>query len=350
MLEITGINLNVGAFSLKDVSLSVNKGDYFALLGVSGSGKSVLLEMISGLRQPENGSILLDGVDITRKKIQDRSVGIVFQDSAVFPHMNVARNIEYSLKGRGKSSAEIKSSVLRWAKRLGIHELLNRFPSGLSGGELKRVALARTLAMEPKILLLDEPLSSLDVLLQFDMMQLLSTLNNEGQTIIHVTHDYSEAYALASKLAVMNDGTIVQSGTPEQVFNNPGNAFIARLTGIKNYFICANAEAYQNKYKIYMEGGHHLIASRQSKKNAAFYIKSDEIFINCSFEYANVFPARVEGVFPFQGGADVLLNAGFKLHAHLDNAQWSSLSPKVGDSVRISFSEDAIILLGVEAQ
>jgi ABC-type Fe3+/spermidine/putrescine transport system ATPase subunit len=328
---------------LKDISLNIAQGDYFVLLGVSGSGKSVLLETIAGLRQPDHGEIVLNGKDITHKRIQQRGVGIVFQDSAVFPHMSVAKNIGYALKSKPHSDAEIDHLVQKWAKRLDIAELLKRMPASLSGGELKRVALARTLAMEPKILLLDEPLSSLDVLLQFDMMRLLKKLNEEGQTIIHVTHDYHEAYALANRLAVMQDGEIIQQGTPAEVFQNPGNAFVAGLTGRRNYFQCVGCHAVDQAYTIHLSNGMKLISAKPITENGYFYIKEDGILISRTNDKSGALESKISGIFPFPGGLNVLVDAGILLHVHALANNDELLNQQVGESVWVTIDERAIV-------
>lgn len=343
MLAITGISKQFGSFSLKDISLNIARGDYFVLLGVSGSGKTILLETIAGLRFPDQGKIVLNALDITHKRIQQRGVGIVFQDSAVFPHMSVAKNIGYALKAKGHSVDAVGDKIEKWAQRLGISELLSRMPGGLSGGELKRVALARTLAMEPEILLLDEPLSSLDVLLQFDMMRLLKKLNEEGQTIIHVTHDYHEAYALANRLAVMQDGAIVQQGIPADVFQNPGNAFVAGLTGRRNYFQCVSCKKEEHKYSVVTSNGHQVFSSRPIIDNEYFYIKEDAIQINKHQSQQTGQKACVLGIFPFPGGAAVLVDAGLLLHVNVSSSHPEINKFVVGETIWVNVDEQAVI-------
>ncbi|RLD63190.1 MAG: ABC transporter ATP-binding protein, partial [Bacteroidetes bacterium] len=202
MLKVKNISKKLDDFNIKDISFSVNKGDYFIILGVSGAGKSVILEMIAGLMQPNSGTIYLNNKNITNEKIQKRKLGLVFQDYAVFPHLSVKENISYPLKNRGLEKKEIQNRLNQLAEEMSISHLLNRKPTTLSGGELQRVALARTLALNPECLLLDEPLSSLDIQLKNDLRGLLRKINKKGQTIIHVTHDYEEAIFLANKVAV----------------------------------------------------------------------------------------------------------------------------------------------------
>ena len=234
MLRLININRRLGDFALSDINIEISQGEYYVLLGRSGSGKTQLLELIAGLEHPDSGKIMLDDEDITLKRIQDRKVGIVFQDYAVFPHMTVFGNIAYPLKARKEDKKYIVEKVENVATSMNISHLLARSTQKLSGGELQRVALARTLITSPRLLLLDEPLSSLDTSLKDDLKRLLRNLNKNGQTIIHVTHDYGDAISLAKRVGVLHNGKIIQEGSVNEVFNNPSNRFVARYAGIRN--------------------------------------------------------------------------------------------------------------------
>src|SRR5664279_3932643 len=236
MLRLTNITRRLGDFALRDLNLEVADGEYYVLLGRSGSGKTQLLELIAGLEHPDSGKIFLDDIDITRQKIQDRKVGIVFQDYAIFPHMTVYGNIAYPLRARKEDNKNIDEKVKKAAEAMNIKHILDRSTEKLSGGELQRVALARTLITSPRLLLLDEPLSSLDTSLKDDLKRLLRNLNKAGQTIIHVTHDYCDAISLAKRVGVIHNGKIIQEGSVEEVFSNPSNRFVARYAGIRNFF------------------------------------------------------------------------------------------------------------------
>ena len=236
MLKLENISKKLGNFSLSGISLEICKGEYYVLLGRSGSGKTQLLELIAGLNDPDAGKIWLDNEDITTKKIQERNIGLVFQDYAIFPNLTVFGNIAYSLHCRKTDKETIKKEVARIAKELNISHLLNRFTHNLSGGELQRVALARTLITSPRLLLLDEPLASIDASLKDDIKRTFRQINRKGLTIVHVTHDYSEAVSLATKIGVIHNGRIVQEGKPDAVFGKPVNRFVARYAGIKNFF------------------------------------------------------------------------------------------------------------------
>jgi ABC-type sugar transport system ATPase subunit len=198
MLELKDITYSVGNFSLPPVNLTVEEGSYTMLLGPSGSGKSVLLELIAGLRRPKSGAIFLDGVPIDSLPPSGRSVGLLFQDYALFPHLTVFQNVGYALRLRHVPKATIRHEVERLAREFEIDLLLHRLPDTLSGGERQRVALARTLIVRPRLLLLDEPLSALDASLRSASRAFLKQINQSGQTVIHVTHDEQEREALAT--------------------------------------------------------------------------------------------------------------------------------------------------------
>jgi len=237
-LQIRDLSVRFRAFALEDINLDVMQGDYLALLGVSGAGKTVLLEALAGLVSPAKGSILLNGRDITRDKVQGRGIGLVYQDLSLFPHLSVWKNMAYPLRHQSLPPAVRNARVDELATQVDVRHLLDRYPGTLSGGEAQRVALARTLASDPSVLLLDEPLSNLDVKLKGDLRGVLRNIHRSGKTMIHVTHDFMEAATLANKVAVVENGRLVQHGTPEEVFRHPRNEFVARFSGIKNLFRC----------------------------------------------------------------------------------------------------------------
>jgi len=198
ILEIRDLKYSVGNFTLPPLNLTVTEGSYTMLLGPSGSGKSVLLELIAGLRKPNGGAIYLDGVKINTFPPSGRSVGLLFQDYALFPHITVYQNIGYALRLRHSPKETIRHEVEKLAQEFEIESLLTRYPDTLSGGERQRVALARTLIVRPRLLLLDEPLSALDASLRSASRAFLKKINLSGQTIIHVTHDQQETEELAT--------------------------------------------------------------------------------------------------------------------------------------------------------
>lgn len=224
-----------GGFAHRDVSFTVRDGEIFVLLGPSGAGKSLLLEMVAGFYAPDKGTIRIAGVDVTRAPPEARNVGMVYQDLMLFPNMTVAQNITYGLKARGVSRGETSRRVARLAGMLDIHDLLDRRPTILSSGQKQRVALARALAIEPAVLLLDEPFSSVDAPLRKILWRELKELHRETKTtMLLVTHDRAQALALGRHIGIIRDGRIEQVGAVADVFERPLTRFVAEFTGATN--------------------------------------------------------------------------------------------------------------------
>jgi ABC-type Fe3+/spermidine/putrescine transport system ATPase subunit len=235
MLSVQNLTKKYDEFLLDDISLEIGQGEYFVLLGPSGAGKTILFETIAGIISPNSGKIIFDGKDITHDPIRKRQIGLVLQDGAVFPHMTAGQNISYPLKVKGWPALKVKEKVFQLAEQMSISHLLHRKPWTLSGGELRRIAIARTLALDPKCLLLDEPLSSLDIQLQQEILDLLKKLNQSGLTILHITHNYHEAFYVAQRMAVMDKGRIIQQGTPAEITSHPKSKFVADFIGIGKF-------------------------------------------------------------------------------------------------------------------
>jgi len=236
MLEIKSLHKKLGSFELKAIDLKIQQGDYCVLLGPSGSGKTLLLELISGFQHADQGEIWLKGKNITKIPVQRRNASMVFQKPVLFPHLSVKSNMAFALQINKIGRKKIQNKVEELAHQFQLTKLLDRKPGHLSGGEAQRVMLARALAAEPSLLLLDEPLSSLDVLLRYDLRKLLKELNNKGTTILHVTHDYEEALRMAKTIGIMQAGKLIQWGSPQDVFRNPASTFAAELSGLKNFY------------------------------------------------------------------------------------------------------------------
>ena len=221
--------------AINGVSLDINHGEFFAMLGPSGSGKTTMLRMIAGFEIPDSGSIEIDGVEVTNTPPFNREVNTVFQDYALFPHMNVLDNVEYGLKVKKVAKSERKERALKALGRVKLSGYENRKPSQLSGGQRQRVALARALVNEPKVLLLDEPLGALDLKLRHEMqLELKEIQRSVGITFIFVTHDQEEALTMADRIAVFNEGNIVQIGSAKEIYESPNSKFVAGFVGISN--------------------------------------------------------------------------------------------------------------------
>jgi putative spermidine/putrescine transport system ATP-binding protein len=234
-----------GVPALDRVNFAVAKGDVVALLGPSGCGKSTLLRAVAGLLKPDSGRIWLGGRDMTTTPARKRSIGMVFQNFALFPHLTVRENIAYGLVSRGRPRAEIEAQVREMLRLVRLEPEANRFPRQLSGGQQQRVAVARALAVNPSALLLDEPFGALDRALRSELQEeFVQTQTKVGITAVVVTHDQEEAQMVAGLLVVMNSGRIEQIGTPEEIYDNPATLFVNRFMGRANVFsgVCTGAQ------------------------------------------------------------------------------------------------------------
>ncbi len=237
-LQLDKLTLAYGdTVAVKDLDLSIAKGELVALLGPSGCGKTTTMRAIAGLLNPASGRINLDGTEITRVSANKRAVGLVFQSYALFPHLTVYENVAFGLRLKGLRGQDLDDKVNAGIKSVGLAKFAARKPGELSGGQQQRVALARSMVMEPKVLLLDEPLSNLDARLRLEMRAELQRVQKEtGVTMIFVTHDQAEALALADRIIVMLNGGIEQIGTPEDIYNKPVSSFVADFVGFENIF------------------------------------------------------------------------------------------------------------------
>lgn len=271
-IEIEDLWVDLKEFHLREIDLEIGAGEYFCVLGPTGAGKTVLLETIAGLFRPSRGRVLIDGEEVTDIPPERRGIGFVYQDYALFPHLSVAENVAFGLElldrrhllrlsalagdrdfvaGRGKKEI-IRERVESISRMLSIDHLLHRSPDTLSGGEQQRAALARALAVEPRLLHLDEPLSALDPETREGLQRELARVHGElGTTTLHVTHDFEEAVALGDRIAVVHEGRIVQVGSSEDIFRRPANEFVARFVGVRNIFAGAIIDTDQNGYKTF---------------------------------------------------------------------------------------------------
>jgi molybdopterin-binding protein len=235
MIRIDNVSKDLGEFHLDDVSLEIENGEYFVIIGPTGAGKSILLETLAGIFTPDKGRITLDGTDITYLPSRERKIGMVYQDYTLFPYLNVDQNIAFGLKNLKMSKEDIRDKVEELKEFMNIGHLAHRYPGTLSGGEQQKVAIARAIAIEPKVLLLDEPLSALDSRTKAYLRDGLKKVKREYDiTMVHVTHDQTEGIMLGDRIAVLMGGKVVQVGTPHEIFNRPTNEEMASFVGIEN--------------------------------------------------------------------------------------------------------------------
>ncbi|MDQ2050874.1 ABC transporter ATP-binding protein [Natronolimnohabitans sp. A-GB9] len=238
MLEVTGLTKYYGELlAVDDVSFHIDEGDFVTLLGPSGCGKTTLLHMIAGLREPTEGQVKLRGEDVTDLAPEDRNIGMAFQSTALFPHMTVRENIAYGLRMHGYDAEERDTQVQEFLELVDLPDHGDHHPDELSGGQQQRVSLARALAYEPDILLLDEPLTGLDRVLREEMREWLMTLQRElGVTSLYVTHDQEDALSMSDKVIVLDDGQKQQAASPERIYEQPANEFVATFVGKSTRF------------------------------------------------------------------------------------------------------------------
>lgn len=281
-IEINNIRKNFGNFSaLNDVSLAVPSGELVALLGPSGCGKTTLLRIIAGLETPDSGSILFHGADATMRQVREREVGFVFQHYALFRHMTVFENVAFGLRVRPKatrpSDAEIKKRVHELLELVQLDWLADRYPPQLSGGQRQRIALARALAVEPKVLLLDEPFGALDAKVRKELRRWLRRLHDELHiTSIFVTHDQEEALEVSDRVVVINKGKIEQIGSPQAVYDHPASPFVYQFLGNVNQFKSQVHEGEANIGGV----GLKIDAHRETQHSAGLaYVRPHDIDI-----------------------------------------------------------------------
>jgi spermidine/putrescine transport system ATP-binding protein len=262
LLELTGVEKHYGSVTaVERFDLAIQRGEFVAIMGPSGCGKTTTLRMLAGLETPTAGEIRLDGTRINELPVWERDTPLVWQSLALFPFLTVTENVEFGLRMRGVDAKTRRRKAGAWLERLGIGEYANRDVATLSGGQRQRVALARSLITEPKVLLLDEPLSALDAHMSIRMQGVLKKLQRElGITFVYVTHSHSEAFALADRVVIMNGGRIEQIGAPKQIFLNPASRFVATFVGGINLFEGQIAD---------FEGDHVVVDTRDGRFRVA---------------------------------------------------------------------------------
>jgi len=347
--------------ALNNVSLEIKKGEFFSLLGPSGCGKTTLLRIIAGFENPDKGELTLDGNDVLSVPPNRRQTNTVFQNYSLFPHLTVFENVAFSLRLKRASSSEIKNKVNEYLHLVQLVDHAHKKPNQLSGGQKQRVAIARALINEPRVLLLDEPLSALDAKLRQHMLIELDTIHDKiGITFIYVTHDQQEALSVSDRLAVMNQGDILQIGTPQEIYESPASDFVARFIGETNLFDAAviSVEKMNKEWDEYMveldipELGHIKVTTVDNVKpgqKVSFTIRPEKIVITTDR------PAtKREDINLFNGIVDEPIYSGFQTKFYVkvteksmirvikQHANYSDDGPAIRwkDAVYLSWSAD----------
>jgi molybdate/tungstate transport system ATP-binding protein len=343
MLELKDLSIKLGAFSLREVSLSVERRQYLCLAGPTGAGKTILLECIAGLHRPDRGTIRISGRDVTALPPEARGLGYVPQDYALFPHMTVFENIAYGLREQRMPGDVVERKVREAAETMQIGYLLDRGVLHLSGGERQRTAFARALVLDCEMLLLDESLSALDVVTTKELSLQLADLHRRlGLTVIHVTHDFDEAFSLATHIGICHAGRLLQVGTVEEVFSRPDCRTVAEFLGIVNVFPRRGADVRTCPVtsRLQQAGG-------RSEDGRCICVRPDQIRLsqNGTAPSALSFPSVVRQVRWLGPIHEVTLDIGTPLVVTLSRQEHEDLDIQVGDSVNALIDKSALHIL-----
>ncbi|MEW9094239.1 MAG: polyamine ABC transporter ATP-binding protein [Clostridiaceae bacterium] len=313
-----------GETLVKNLNLHIRKGEFLTLLGPSGCGKTTTLRMIAGFEMPSSGKIIIDGEDVTDKSPNERCVNTVFQNYALFPHMNIADNIAFGLKMKKVPKKQIEAKVQEMLKIVKLEGYESRMPSQLSGGQMQRVAIARAIINNPKVLLLDEPLSALDLKLRKQMQLELKHLQRElGITFIFVTHDQEEALTMSDRIVVMNKGDIEQLGTPEELYERPKTKFVADFLGetnilegetikVKETEVLLNLEEEKDIIRIpnlnYHIGDKFIVSVRPERIRIKDEVEEGDVWLQCKFKERIYIGSNIKTVMVLKNGKEIIVN------------------------------------------
>ncbi len=339
LFQIINVNLTLGTFKLNSISLNVDQQEYMIIIGRTASGKTSLLKTIAGAYKPSSGKILLNGSDITALPPEKRNIAYVSQIFSSFDPMNVRGNIEFGLKARRVATPERERRVNEIVKDLGIGHLLDRMPATLSGGEQQRVSLARALVTRPKILLLDEPLSMIDPETKVQIVRLLKAIPEKYNIpVVHVTHEWDEAYSLASRIAVINQGQIIEVGDPEQIFNEPKTYLTAKLVGFYDMHR-GNATLTDSGSTIKLENGLELKSRTKISGSVYACVRPERVKLS-TIDEPNKFEGQVVEVFRERFGFRTIININKIEFTVLIDSKLTK-----GDVVTITIPEDSVYLI-----
>jgi molybdate/tungstate transport system ATP-binding protein len=344
MIEVRELSLALDEFHLRGVTLTVADGEYLVLLGPTGAGKTVLLECIVGLHRRHSGVIAIDGVEVTRLFPEERNVGYVPQDYALFPNMTVMENLAYGLRARRIPQAVIAEKTSAMLARLGIERLAGRFPATLSGGEKQRAALGRALLTEPRVLLLDEPLAALDENTRAGLASGLRDIQRSVRgTFVHVCHNLEEALEVADRIAIIRDGAIVQVGTPDEILYQPASLFVAQFTRTRN-LLPGRAESGTVGTKVTLDGGAALWAAESVTGKIVASVRPERVRLGGGDgAAAGGLSGRIARVCAKPGHVEVEVDIGVPILAYLGHGEAQRL-PGVGQIVELRVAPEDVRL------
>jgi molybdate/tungstate transport system ATP-binding protein len=350
MIEFEQVSLQLGTFSLKDVSLRIDEGDFYFIIGPSGAGKTVILEAIAGLHVPQNGTVRIRGEEVLAKPPEQRRISLVYQDYSLFPHMTVFENVAFGLRMQKIPRDVVEERVMKMLNTFGVVDLKDRHPLTLSGGEQQRVAIARALVVEPDILLLDEPFSALDPVTKEKCIEDLKEIHRFRRlTVVQVTHARGEALRLATRVGVIIDGRLVEEAGVEEIFNFPRTKEVARFVGIENILDGVIRESRDGIATVAIDGSEILAVSSLVRGTpVGACVRAEDVVITTRdpvhSSARNTFRGTVTSVTPLGPVVRVVIDCEFPLVATVirDSARELGIMP--GVEVHVSFKAMAVHL------
>ncbi len=382
MLRLDNISVDFSDFSLKNIYLTINPGEYRVLLGPSGSGKTLILNCITGFQKLNSGQIFYLNKNITNTAANKRNISFLFQDLALFPHLNVNDNLAYPLKIKGLKNNEIQNIINEYLDFTEIKHLKDRTIDKLSGGEKQRVAIARCLINGNKMILLDEPFSAIDSQLLLSLKKLLKRISAKGISIIHVTHNFEEAINMAHKISVIENGCLLQTGTIDEIFNKPASGFVANFSGKKNHYLVEKAVNINNTEQCLLiktqksesifsdqmimsnlfidnvtdtdniNSGNYvpILASKSNKvspKQGIIIDMEDIIIAESPFASSarNNFTGIITSIFPVRNAYEIEIYCGINLWVKITEQSFQNMNIKEGKEIHLSFKATAVKIL-----
>ena len=346
-LQLENVSKSWNGFALKNINMEVADSDYFALLGPNGAGKTLLLETVLGFWRPDKGRILLGSEDLTSVPPEKRGLGYVPQECMLFPHMKVRQNVEFGLKMRHISENERRKTSNRVMELLGLRTLADKFPITLSGGERQKVALARVLAIEPEVILLDEPLASIDAENSRLMKDELKRIHRDLKvTIVHVTHNQIEAFNLAERIAIMHQGQIVQIDDARSVLSNPASEFVARFLGYENILRGKLVKRSASLSTINIEGYTVHISAVVENDDCIVGIRAEDFLLSLEPPESNlnVLKGRISDWEDLGPIVSVTIEAAFRIKVSVSKGYFVELNLERNAEVWVSFRPESVRL------